>query len=65
MAIELKYKTRSLTAALDGEDFHLMSHAAQDLVRYDFFKDLNRIEAFARAGPERTGYAIFLTNDSA
>lgn len=65
MAIELKYKTRSLTAALDGEDFHLMSHAAQDLGRYDFFKDLNRIEAFARAGPERTGYAIFLTNDSA
>ena len=34
MAIELKYKTRSLTAALDGEDFHLMSHAAQDLGRY-------------------------------
>ena len=48
MAIELKYKTRSLTAALDGEDFHLMSHAAQDLGRYDFFKDLNRIEEFAR-----------------
>jgi hypothetical protein len=65
MAIELKYKTRSLTAALNGEDFNLMGHAAQDLGRYDFFKDLNRIEAFARAGPEQTGYAIFLTNDSA
>src|SRR5215207_7734774 len=50
MAIELKYKTRSLTAALNGEDFNLMSHAAQDLGRYDFFKDLNRIEAFALAG---------------
>jgi len=65
MAIELKYKTRALTAALNGEDFNLMSHAAQDLGRYDFFKDLSRIEAFAQAGPERIGYAIFLTNDSA
>lgn len=65
MAIELKYKTRSLTTALNGEDFILRSHAAQDLGRYDFFKDLSRIEAFAQAGPERTGYAIFLTNDSA
>ena len=65
MAIELKYKTRSLTAAINGEDFILASHAAQDLGRYDFFKDLTRIEAFVQAGPERTGYAIFLTNDSA
>ncbi len=55
MAIELKYKTRSLTTDLNGEDFNLMSHAAQDLGRYDFFKDLHRIEVFAQAGPKRTG----------
>lgn len=65
MAIELKYKTRALVAALNGEDFCLRSHAAQDLGRYDFFKDLSRIETFAQTGPDRAGYVVFLTNDSA
>ena len=65
VAIELKYKTRKLVVEANGEDFNLASHAAQDLARYDFFKDLARVEAFAHAGPNRTGYAVFLTNDSA
>lgn len=65
VAIELKYKTRSIATTLDGEDFNLMSHAAQDLGRYDFFKDLKRVEGFAASGPGRAGCAIFLTNDSA
>ena len=65
VAIELKYKTRKLVVESNGEDFNLASHAAQDLGRYDFFKDLARVEAFAQAGPNRTGYAVFLTNDSA
>lgn len=65
VAIELKYKTRALTTTLNGEDFKLMNHAAQDLGRYDFFKDLRRVEVFAQAAPDRTGYVIFLTNDSA
>ena len=56
VAIELKYKTRALVVEAAGEEFALMSHAAQDL---------GRVEAFAQAGPNRTGYAIFLTNDSA
>lgn len=65
VAIELKYKTRALIADWHGEAFSLMSHAAQDLGRYDFFKDLSRVEAFAESGANRFGYAIFLTNDSA
>lgn len=65
IAIELKYKTRALTLDLDGEEFSLSSHAAQDLGRYDFFKDLSRVEGFAQSGPNRCGYVIFLTNDSA
>jgi hypothetical protein len=64
-AIELKYKTRALTTSRDGEEFALTDQAAQDLGRYDFFKDLSRVEAFAQADSGRTGYAIFLTNDSA
>jgi hypothetical protein len=65
VAIELKYKTRALAIDLQGEQFNLVSHSAQDLGRYDFFKDLRRVEAFAASAPNRSGYAIFLTNDSA
>ena len=65
IALELKYKTRALTASINGEAFALTNQAAQDIGRYDFFKDLSRVEAFAQAEPGRTGYAIFLTNDSA
>lgn len=65
MAIELKYKTRALTATVSGEDFALADQAAQDLGRYDFFKDLLRVETFVHSDAKRSGYAIFLTNDSA
>ena len=65
IAIELKYKTRALKAALKGEDFLLLNQAAQDIGRYDFFKDLSRLEAFVSGSPQRIGYALFLTNDSA
>lgn len=65
VAIELKYKTRALALTVNGEQFHLASHSAQDLGRYDFFKDVSRVEAFAASRPNRYGYAIFLTNDSA
>ncbi len=65
VAIELKYKTRGLATSVNGEDFALANQAAQDLGRYDFFKDLSRVEAFAQGNADRTGCAIFLTNDSA
>lgn len=64
-AIELKYKTRGLATSVNGEAFALADQAAQDLGRYDFFKDLQRIETFVRSGGKRSGFAIFLTNDSA
>lgn len=65
VAIELKYKTRRLSLALKGEEFSLADQAAQDLGRYDFFKDLSRVERFAASSPARSGFVIFLTNDSA
>src|ERR1039457_2771027 len=43
-AIELKYKTGNLQLELDGEDFHLLSHSAHDIGRYDFIKDICRLE---------------------
>lgn len=64
VAVELKYKTRALALDIDGEPFTLRNHGAQDLGRFDFFKDVGRVEAFAMSGPNRRGYAIFLTNDA-
>ena len=64
IAIELKYKTRKVVANVSGEEFRLKSHAAQDLGRYDFFKDVSRLEQFAQSKVGRKGIAIFLTNDS-
>lgn len=65
VAIELKYKTRSLQLNLDGEDFHLSSHSAQDLGRYDFIKDICRLEQITSTLSNCEGWAIMLTNDTA
>jgi len=63
-AIELKYKTRKLNLAHDGEEFRLSNHGAQDTGRYDFVKDIGRLERFVHAhGNNLIGYAILLTND--
>lgn len=61
--IELKYKTSEGTAKLYGEEFNLKDQSAQDLGRYDFLKDVCRIEDFAFEKKMERGYAIFITND--
>ncbi|MFB3894361.1 MAG: hypothetical protein ACE15C_20345 [Phycisphaerae bacterium] len=62
-AIELKYKTRRLQATVGEEPFDLLDQSAQDIARYDFCKDIGRIEALASAYPGLTGFAVLLTND--
>ena len=57
VAIELKYKTKSLLALDDSEVFFLKEQAAQNHGRYDFIKDIERVESAKR------GFAIILTND--
>ena len=44
LAIELKYKTRGLSVLVNGEEFFLKDHGAQDIGRYDFLKDVRRLE---------------------
>lgn len=61
--IELKYKTRKLNTEYNDEEFHLVNQGAQDHGRYDFIKDVVRLEYFASLYDEAVGYAIFLTND--
>lgn len=64
LAIELKYKTRALQVLVGNEQYALRSQSAQDIGRYDFIKDIERVENIvADHAPYATGYVILLTND--
>lgn len=58
-AIELKYLPRNLVSSHNGEQFTLKDHVAQDFGRYDFLKDVARVESTVA----KRGFAVLLTND--
>jgi hypothetical protein len=62
-AIELKYKKRKVDYEFAGEKFSLANDGAQDIGRYDFIKDVARLERFVSSERDIIGHAIFLTND--
>ena len=62
-ALELKYKTKVLNVEFNNEYFELLNQGAQDLGRYDFLKDIQRLEQVVSGRNDITGYAILLTND--
>ena len=62
-AIELKYWTKRFMGEVLGERFDLPNQAAQDISRYDFWKDVARLERLVREGMVNEGFAIALTND--
>jgi len=62
--IELKHKTRSLFAVVNNELYWLKDQSAQDIGRYDYLKDVERLESFVSKYREARGYALILTNDS-
>jgi len=64
-AFELKYKTRATVACVGSEVYALQNHGAQPLGRYDFLKDVARLESVAEALSGLAACAILLTNDSA
>lgn len=65
-AVELKYLTRGFEANCNGESFSLADQAAHDIRRYDFLKDVARLERVtAEHGRVKRGIAILLTNDAA
>jgi len=62
--IELKYKTKLMSAVVNGESFHLKNHGAQDLGKYDFVKDICRIESLVdKVENFSQGFALWLTNE--
>jgi len=65
LAVELKYKTRALSVSIDNEQYRLKNQSAQDIGRYDFIKDIQRLEHVSSEQSNFIGYAVLLTNDSA
>lgn len=63
IAYELKYLLRNISATIDGELFALPDQGARDVRRYDFVRDIARLEILVRDGLADEGYAIALTND--
>ncbi|MCU6792399.1 hypothetical protein OB236_09685 [Paenibacillus sp. WQ 127069] len=62
--IELKYKSKKSAHIIQGEHYNLKDHSAQDCGRYDFIKDISRVEQVISKEISTIGYAIILTNDS-
>ena len=64
IAIELKYLTRKLRLRLGDESFALRDQSAQDIRRYDFVKDIERLERVVKDGNAASGgMAVLVTND--
>ena len=64
VTVELKYFTRKLEREHNGESFALRDQRAQDIRRYDFIKDIQRLERVSKERREvRAGFAVLLTND--
>lgn len=64
VAIELKYKTCGLKVEFKGEKFNLLNQSAQDVGRYDFLKDIQRLEQIVSIHKNVVGYSMLLTNDN-
>jgi hypothetical protein len=62
--LELKYKSIAMMAQVNGEQFALLNQAAQDFGRYDFLKDVMRLERYVAWAPNSIGYAIFISNNA-
>ena len=62
IAIELKYPTRMLDLKGQNERFVLVDHGAQPPRRYDYLKDIQRIESVVANGEATGGFAVLLTN---
>jgi len=65
-AIEFKYFTRRWqgTVNVGDEPYDLKGHAATDLARHGFVRDIERLERFGTA-THQNGLAIMLTNEPA
>jgi len=63
VAIELKYWTKAAEFTFAEEDFKLKSQGAQPLSRYDFWRDVSRVETLVDEGLAERGWVIAITNE--
>lgn len=66
-AMEVKYKPKKYKIKLPikglDEEYNLKGNQARDHDRYDFIKDISRLEKVLKTYHNGVGFAIFLTND--
>lgn len=62
IAIELKYKKAAINVVDSGYEYRLAADTAADVSRYDFIKDIIRLEGIVKTDSKAIGYAIFLSN---
>ena len=60
--IELKYRTSKARIEVGGECFELREQSAEDTARYDFVKDVSRLEQMKAESHITAGIAVLLTN---
>lgn len=60
---ELRNKTKEISTSLNGKQVELKNHGAQDQGRYDFLKDIEKIEKAVSTRDNVTGFGIIITND--
>jgi hypothetical protein len=63
LVLELKYLTSAWAGEVDGEQFALLNHGAQDIRAYDVVKDIHRVERFVYHQAGWSGAVLVLTND--
>lgn len=63
VVIELKYKKTAITIEVYNEIFSLKSDSALDISRYDYLKDIERIENYVDRNNGSIGYAIMISNE--
>ena len=59
----MKYWKRALRVISGGERFDLVDRRAYDISRYDFLRDLKRVERMVRSGHAARSAVVALTND--
>jgi hypothetical protein len=62
-AIELKYMTKRLDVVVNGERFLLRNQGAHDVVAYDVWKDVVRLERVVQETSAANGILVVLAND--
>lgn len=63
-AIELKYCTASLVVDVNEEQFQLKNQSANPVKRYQFLKDVQRLEQLVDSQTANQGFAVVITNDA-